>query len=587
MKFGFSLLFALLVFSFFSCSVQDRNSNPVVENGVINLSNFSLTDSEGLKLDGNWIFYRNELLTPEDFNNSNLPESELIQIPGNWTSGGKYEAWGYGSFRMEIHGLIPGKNYSLYIPEMLSAFRLWVDGDELATNGQVAKTSENSSPQFLPKTVSFKPNNGNVEIICQISNFNYRKSGIWRSLKIGRDNNMIHFREKRMILESLLAGILLAIAFYHLTIFSYKRKEKAELLFGSICLTLFIRIVVTNEQLLTFIFPSFPWEIARRLEFIPFYLTAPLIILFLTTMFPKEFTKKNNRIYFVFCFIQGVFFLLFPIRISNNLIVATETHIFIVQIYIFIKLITAVTRKRNNSISIIIAYTVFTIAIINDILHSNMIIDSIYLIPVGFLIFIVIQSSILTKRFTKSFMLRKSLAKSRDKFLHASLTDSLTGLYNVRYLHDIAKKEILRAEENNLPLSLIMADVDNFKLYNDKWGHKSGDKILQKIAEIIRTSARENDSSCRYGGEEFSLILPETDISEAAEVANRIRMRFESASYMDNRLKGTTVSLGVALYKSGENVDELIERADKALYLAKHNGKNRVEISREPVFNGK
>ncbi len=587
MKFRFTLLVIIIALSIFSCSVQDRNSNPVVENGVINLSNFSLTDSEGLKLDGNWIFYRNELLTPEDFNNGYLPESELIQIPGNWTSGGKYEAWGYGSFRMEIHGLIPEKNYSLYIPDMLSSFRLWVDGDELATNGQVAKASENSSPQFLPITVSFKPKNRNVEIICQISNFNYRKSGIWRSLKIGRDNDMIHFRERRMILESLLAGVLLAIAFYHLTIFSYKRKEKAELLFGSICLTLFIRIVVTSEQLLTFIFPSFPWELARRLEFIPFYLTAPLIILFLTTMFPKEFTKKYNRIYFAFCFIQGAFFLLFPIRISNNLILATQAHIIIVQIYIFIKLITAIKRKRINSISIFIAYTVFTIAIFNDMLHSNMLIESIYLIPVGFLIFIFIQSSILTKRFTKSFMLRKSLAKSRDKFLHASQTDSLTGLYNVRYLHNIAEKEILRAEESNLPLSLIMADVDNFKSYNDKWGHKSGDKILQKIAEIIRTSARENDSSCRYGGEEFSLILPETDILEAAEVADRIRMRFESASYMDNRLKGTTVSLGVALYKTGDNVDELIERADKALYHAKHNGKNRVELSREPVLNGK
>jgi diguanylate cyclase (GGDEF)-like protein len=268
-----------------------------------------------------------------------------------------------------------------------------------------------------------------------------------------------------------------------------------------------------------------------------------------------------------------------PVRISNHLLIFAECWLIAGIFYVTYIMIKALIHKRQSSIVMMTAFIIFSIAIINDILYAQNLIQSIYLSPLGFFLFLIMQSQMLVRRFTLSFTQRELLAQSRDKFRHASITDSLTGLYNVRYLCEILDKEMLETLENKRPLSIIMADVDNFKNYNDTWGHKQGDELLKRIAEILSTSARDKDSPCRYGGEEFAIVFPNTLLNDAWEVSERIRLKFESVGESDPRMTGITVSVGVAQYIPGETADSFIERADKALYKAKNNGKNRVEMA--------
>ncbi|MBU1044888.1 MAG: diguanylate cyclase [Candidatus Omnitrophica bacterium] len=160
-----------------------------------------------------------------------------------------------------------------------------------------------------------------------------------------------------------------------------------------------------------------------------------------------------------------------------------------------------------------------------------------------------------------------------------AITDGLTNLYNHRYFQTNINSEVIRVMRYPRPLSLIMFDIDFFKNFNDSYGHPMGDIVLTEIAKVIKKNVRKVDIACRYGGEEFAVILPETKIKEAILVAEKIRTTVENLRF--NTGKGTkkekmTLSGGVAQFKSGMTKVDFVRSADDSLYKAKTEGKNKI-----------
>lgn len=166
-----------------------------------------------------------------------------------------------------------------------------------------------------------------------------------------------------------------------------------------------------------------------------------------------------------------------------------------------------------------------------------------------------------------------------DKLKRLSITDGLTKLYNSRYFYNQIKAEIDRTSRYQRPLSLLLLDIDQFKEYNDSYGHLEGDKVLVGLGQVIKSCLRKMDSAYRYGGEEFTVILPETEGGEAATVAERIRSAVEDEKFYPDKQKepqSITISIGVTEYYQQEEVAIFVQRADKAMYLSKQAGRNRV-----------
>lgn len=162
----------------------------------------------------------------------------------------------------------------------------------------------------------------------------------------------------------------------------------------------------------------------------------------------------------------------------------------------------------------------------------------------------------------------------RNQFFNLSIYDELTGLHNYRFLTQIYKREISRANRYGLPLTVLLVDVDHFKKINDSYGHEKGNDVLKRIAEIIMESVREADIPARYGGEEFVILLPETDKKDGYQVAERIRQKIAGHVFSFGRV---TVSVGLASYNPQNPCqDDLLNRADTAMYSAKKSGRNRV-----------
>ncbi len=166
----------------------------------------------------------------------------------------------------------------------------------------------------------------------------------------------------------------------------------------------------------------------------------------------------------------------------------------------------------------------------------------------------------------------------RNELYEQSIRDPLTGLYNRRYLMETMMREHSRAVRKGMPISVMIVDIDNFKEFNDRYGHVAGDSLLKHVGLVIRQHIRLSDIPCRYGGEEFLIVFPEMKLENAVEKAENLRTLISKQAIFPT--VSVTVSIGVASFpEHGATMDEVIARADEALYKAKRTGKNKVVVS--------
>lgn len=179
------------------------------------------------------------------------------------------------------------------------------------------------------------------------------------------------------------------------------------------------------------------------------------------------------------------------------------------------------------------------------------------------------------------------LLNQRDKMIkklqRLTIEDPLTGLYNSRYLFDQLEKEMNRAKRYLHPLALMFIDIDKFKAINDTYGHMMGDKILLQIANRLKNCLRSNDTAYRFGGDEYTIILPETTLTEARYVAGRIINKFDhdSLSINGKEILKISLSIGITKYQINEGIEQLLHRADVTMYEAKQSEGNSLVITPE------
>ena len=187
-----------------------------------------------------------------------------------------------------------------------------------------------------------------------------------------------------------------------------------------------------------------------------------------------------------------------------------------------------------------------------------------------------ITSVLLQRTFNGNLQLAYALQQAKKYAEDMASTDALTGLNNRRAFFDKASLLFAYCKRNNQPISAVMLDIDHFKAINDNYGHAAGDIALRNLANLIKTHLRDSDIPCRFGGEEFVVLLPNTSATEGVEMANLLKKRMmeSTIALTDSNVQSLTASFGVSDH--GETVEDLLNNADKAMYVAKNGGRNHV-----------
>lgn len=196
------------------------------------------------------------------------------------------------------------------------------------------------------------------------------------------------------------------------------------------------------------------------------------------------------------------------------------------------------------------------------------------------------QNQKLESQLDKSSSVMEQLQRDLEKFRREAFTDGLTGLANRKAFDTAIKRVTDEAASEGPGYTLLMLDIDFFKTFNDSYGHQVGDQVLRLVAKTLTDGVKGRDIACRYGGEEFAIILPDTGLQAGMAVGNSLRKSVATKDVINRatgeKLARITVSIGVAEFVPGEKTNELIERADAALYTAKHNGRNQAVAAPTP-----
>ena len=377
----------------------------------------------------------------------------------------------------------------------------------------------------------------------------------------------------------LTTGIMLAMLLYNLAIAVILR----EWVYGTYCLY----IASVNPYLamlsgwpLGFGFsPALMMSVVLELFAITFFFAMLFSRMFLMTR------GRHNVIDRIFVGIMGLSILVFALSMAGQSFLANRLAYLMGLVVPFVVVVCGAIRWHQNyrpARFYLLAWVVFLLSVV---LFSA---TTLGILPYSFLFtnFLCLGAAIesillafaLADRIRMLKEERALLEEQERRLVTLSITDALTGLFNKRYFLSKLQSEVEHAQRLNRPLSLLMVDVDHFKQFNDRYGHAAGDRMLAALGRTITNVVRNSDIPCRYGGEEFTLILPGADSQTAKSIAERLRLDFSIQRVLvkDGVMTGATISIGVGQLHPGEDSDALFEHTDRALYRAKSNGRDQV-----------
>jgi signal transduction histidine kinase len=400
----FKYIFILSIFSLFH---QSARAIPTIE---FSKSPVLLLDRDG------WLFYHQN--TFKDISNNPNAIGKPIKVPGNWNSLG-YPNKSFGTYVFKFtHDLAKEDIVTLKLMTIGCSYDLFVNGNLIKSVGIFGTNDQESKPDFLPGNVSFALEQDTVEIAIQVSNYNYREGGLWFSPSIGSPAVMERNFVKVLFLDSFLIGSLFVLFCYFIAFYYIKTEDKTSLYFALLCLFAGLRIGATGDILIKQLNSSFPWELLVKIEYISLSLMLLFGVFYLNSLFPKDVNKKVLKIITYLQIIIGILFLITPVYYSSYFIPYYLLVCALMLGYLLNLVVKVMLVKRAFAIWVGGAIFMVFIAGLNDILYSQAVIKSLYLMPAAIFLFATIQALVLTKLFSNAFVEVETLSNKLKHINH-------------------------------------------------------------------------------------------------------------------------------------------------------------------------
>jgi diguanylate cyclase (GGDEF)-like protein len=557
----------------------------------------SNTLRQGLSLAGEWRFQPGDDLAwaaPE------LDDTRWgnLKVPGRWPRGGYPElgniAWYRLSLQLDPAILSTGQKDVLAVAlgHVLSAYELYAGGELV---GAVGKFPPLSEIQYDRERVFSIPSSavdeqGRLVLALRVWGGSDLSVQAWSAGPSSGDYRLGEYRS--LLLGGIvgeLPGLMLVVlifvfGLYHLYLYARNRSLETYLWFGLTAINIAVYgLMLTQWKYMT----DLSFLTLKKIEFGSIYLFPAVAIQMLWSLL----NVPINRMLRAYQVSFGVFAIL-VVAIPGHDVHFKTLHweqVWLLPLMIYTPwLMFREARGGNREARTVAAGTfIFLATCINDMLIDLAHFETVRLAPLGFVAILVSMAVSLANRFTTMFGTLETevaqrtaeLSDANEQLAEAARVDHLTGLLNRRGFAEEVEAERQRASRKGTGFAVVLADVDHFKNFNDRHGHACGDHVLKRVSAILQERIRDVDRIARWGGEEFILLLPETDVEGAATLAEKLREAVADNvfEFGDERL-GLTMTFGIASHRKGERLEACVARADTALYHGKERGRNKVMI---------
>lgn len=496
-----------------------------------------------------------------------------------------------------------GKMLEIHIPFPLIASDFYIDENLVTPINKKNEGLDEAYKKLASNVILFRPEISKVLFTMQVSDLSAINSNTIDPLFIGVADSSLNAWNVDFFWNSLFIGCNLMIGLFFISISMYRSYGKDILIFGAFCIAISIRAFFGVPYIYAITMPDFSWVIALRMEYIFTCIATFFFIYLIYTIVEGRFNKKMFAITNLLLLISSAFIIFTKAEIYQPLFFALYIWCVPLLIYVVYVLAKAIYMKNDVAVGHAIGIFVVFVMVLLDYLSGLKVLNLPPLTLLGTTLYIMIQMVFLSKRFsfevssriklnTQLTELNHDLDEKIDRrtkelqeanaMLHTLANkDSLTGIYNRHYFNDFMAKEFKSSFETHLPLAILIIDVDDFKKYNDFYGHIEGDFLLQRLSNKMSEHVPENGLLARYGGEEFVMVIPNMEKELLAETACRIQQSIEAEQIVHEGTasKIVTISIGVATLgceNQYSTVNEFIDAADQKLYKGKKSGKNIV-----------
>lgn len=572
--------------------------------GIIDLEAFDPAGGDLVPLDGEWEYVSQKLYSPEQMRTSS-PDSFII-LPR--------ELAGYsGTATLRLRILLPGggspdpRSYGIKIPYFGAASKVWLNGQLSAETGSFSPFR----PRYIPRELFFSTASSEAEIVIQVANYHHRRMRLNR-IFFGSAEAVQSVTHKEVIKDSIFTGSLLLLSLFHFLLYLSYHHDRAFLHFSLIAFITALREGILNERILVRLMPGIPGELMMKMGYLPVFLLLPLLVLYIWQIARKNIPEAPRTAARLLIAASLILIVFFPLRVYDWVFQFSLVPISVLGVYsLYLIFSRQMFETRTGTLLLILGGACVLATAVNDYLREISVLHTPELLSPGILLFLLMQAFFLSWRLERSRaeterlsgevrgMNEKLEARIRERTSELEMVnrrleklsriDPLTEIPNRRYFEEVFLGEWRRSGREELPLSLIMIDVDFFKAYNDNYGHPAGDECLKRLADAIQNNLkRGEDFIARFGGEEFIVLLPGHPLPSACAVAEKIRAQVEGLGIVHAYSEAApvvTISLGVAEKPQDVPIErkDLIMLADQALYEAKRGGRNRIAANAGPA----
>lgn len=553
----------LFIILFSSTNLNASYSKPVFEHGVLDLRGTQPSEWKEIILKGEWEFYWNQLLSPKDFKNSPPWHTNYINAPCDWNKqvvdGIEIPGTGYATYRSFILTDSIDEKLAIFISNIGTASKLYVNGKNIYNAGIPGKTAKTSVPTYNPEVCSFYPTSDTLELVLQVSNFHYARGGYWNNKALfGLESKIKHDYEKRVRLSLLITGGMLFFALYMLFHFLLDLRQKFALFFSLVCIQIAARVLVIDEIILLDFFPTLNWNWLVRIEYLTIPIGALTLNLFTSTFFPDEYNKAILKIIIILGSLLGGIILFTPPLFFTKYLFAIQIFIILACSYVIYIVIKALQNKRDGALKFLFSFILLTIVFFNDILYANEVVGTGYKTSWGAIVFITVLAQMLAARYRYLFKQSENLSQKLE-FLNYDLESRV-----VDRTSQIEQQNILLKNKNK--------EIEKINLTKDKFYAIIAHDLRNPISAIYQLMETINDNFDDYSLDEIK------DLIENIRFSSK-----ETYDLLENLLEWATLQQGrIHFHPTSVNIAEQIE---SSILLLKSNANQKKIVIEAPSGN--